>query len=250
MRNFRNVLLFLLAILFAATFYLKDDIIAIFSEENYFLISLVLATYVFAFILLLSIFVKILDGDKKGININEAHPLISAVAIILMLFLFLLLGYISVHLVLLLISSLSKIDAVVIVALITGTVSIVGIFVSKFIEYKNSLREYLSSKREATYGDFVEVIFNLLFLKNNYPQNNLHEDVLKFNKQIVLWGSPKVVEKWGRLLKESRENPYNCQVIIEDLINEMRKDLGSRKINKVKVLSIFIDSESKKSDNK
>ena len=49
----------------------------------------------------------------------------------------------------------SKLDAVVIVALITGSVSIIGVLISsviaKRIEYKRSRQEYLAKKREIPY---------------------------------------------------------------------------------------------------
>lgn len=53
----------------------------------------------------------------------------------------------------------SKLDAVVIVALITGCVSIVGVLISsivaKRIEYKRSRQEYLAKKREEPYGSLL-----------------------------------------------------------------------------------------------
>ena len=59
----------------------------------------------------------------------------------------------------------SKLDAVVIVALITGCVSIIGVLISsviaKRIEYKRSRQEYLAKKREEPYGQFVDMIYKL-----------------------------------------------------------------------------------------
>lgn len=57
----------------------------------------------------------------------------------------------------------SKLDAVIIVALITGVVSIIGVIissvVSKIVDYRKSRQEYLTQKREKPYGEFVEMIY-------------------------------------------------------------------------------------------
>ena len=59
----------------------------------------------------------------------------------------------------------SKMDAVIIVTLITAAVSIVSVIissvVSKRIEYKKNREAYLAQKREGPYGDFVEMVYKL-----------------------------------------------------------------------------------------
>ena len=59
----------------------------------------------------------------------------------------------------------SKLDAVIIVALITGCVSIVSVLISsivaKRIEYNRSRQEYLAKKREDPYGQFVDMIYKI-----------------------------------------------------------------------------------------
>lgn len=59
----------------------------------------------------------------------------------------------------------SKLDAVIIVALITGVVSIIGVIISsifaKIVDYRKSRKEYLTQKREKPYGEFVEMIYKV-----------------------------------------------------------------------------------------
>ena len=56
-------------------------------------------------------------------------------------------------------------DAVVIVAMITGMVSIIGVIISsvvaKFIEYRKNRQDYLAKKREQPYGEFVEMVYKI-----------------------------------------------------------------------------------------
>ncbi|MDR3765565.1 MAG: hypothetical protein Q3Y08_00810, partial [Butyricicoccus sp.] len=68
-------------------------------------------------------------------------------------------------------TTVRKLDAVVIVALITGAVSIVGVVISsviaKFIEYKKNRQNYLTQKRETPYGEFVDMIYKVLETTKN-----------------------------------------------------------------------------------
>ena len=87
----------------------------------------------------------------------------------------------------------SKLDAVVIVALITGCVSIVGVLISsivaKRIEYKRSRQEYLAKKREEPYGQFVDMVYKIqqnTKKGGSYTEAQMLEDLSQFSKQILL----------------------------------------------------------------
>lgn len=142
-------------------------------------------------------------------------------------------------------SILSSLDAVVIVALITGALSIVGIVISKIIDYKKSRQEYLAQKREVPYADFIEMIYNLLNnIKNpgSYTEQMMVEDLSKFSKQITLWGSSGVVKQWVkfRITAVSPDAGVNNLVRLEKIMNEMRRDLGLKKTKQGNLLSFFI----------
>lgn len=143
----------------------------------------------------------------------------------------------------------SKLDAVVIVALITGCVSIVGVVISsivaKRIEYKRSRQEYLAQKREEPYGQFVDMIYKIMenSKKGNYTEEKMMEDISKFSKQITLWGSSTVANKWVKF-RELSHNPSLAQkniFVLEDIMNEMRKDLGLKRVKKGNLLAFFIN---------
>lgn len=148
----------------------------------------------------------------------------------------------------------SKMDAVVIVALITGSVSIIGVIISsifsKIIEYRKSRQDYLAKKREVPYGEFVEMIYKMQSnIKNNgsYTEEMMVEDLSKFSKQITLWGSPRVVNKWVRF-REEGTNPgaaVDNLFLMEEIMNEMRKDLGMRKVKKGNLLAFFVNDIKK-----
>lgn len=148
------------------------------------------------------------------------------------------------------ISAVSKLDAVIIVALITGGVSIVGVLfstvVSKIIDYKKSRREYLAKKREDIYVKFVGMFYKLqrsIREDNYYTEEMMLEDIADFSEELTLWGSKKVVKKWIEFRKislEKRSDKENL-FIIEGIMNEMRKDLGVEKLKKGNILSFVIN---------
>lgn len=89
----------------------------------------------------------------------------------------------------------SKLDAVIIVALITACVSIVSVIfssvIAKRIEYKKNRQAYLDQKREEPYGEFVEMVYKIqqnVKGTENYSQNQMIDDISKFSKQLTLWG--------------------------------------------------------------
>lgn len=144
----------------------------------------------------------------------------------------------------------SNLDAVVVVALITGAVSITGVILSsivaKSIEYRKSRQDYLAKKRENPYGEFVDMVYKIQQNSkkpNSYTEKEMLEDLSKFSKEITLWGSSKVVAKWVQF-RECRVNPNGSPdnlFILEDIMNEMRKDLGLKKVKKGNLLAFFIN---------
>ena len=138
-------------------------------------------------------------------------------------------------------TTVSKLDAVVIVALITGAVSITGVIissiVSKVIEFRKARKEYLAKKREEPYTDFIDMVYKIqqnTKKENSYTEQNMIQDITGFSKNLTLWGSSKVVKKWvkfrenGMNPKAARENLF----LLEQIMNQMRKDMGVQKVKK------------------
>ena len=145
---------------------------------------------------------------------------------------------------------LTKLDVVVIVALITGAFSIIAVCLStiigKVIESHQAKREYLTNQREKPYEDFVEMIYKLQMSTKQgyeYSEQEMFEDISKVSKQITLWGSKDVVDKWVKF----RENAMNKDaavdslLLIEGIMNDMRKDLGVKRTKKGNLLSFFVN---------
>lgn len=148
----------------------------------------------------------------------------------------------------------SNMDAVIIVALITGTVSLIGAIissiVSKVVDQNQKRREYLTLKREKPYTEFVEMIYKIQKNGKNefiYTKQEMVEDLTKFSSQITLWGSKKMISKWD-LFRAKCTDPtqaINNLFLIEEIMNEMRKDLGLKKTSRSGLLALFVNDIDK-----
>ena len=137
------------------------------------------------------------------------------------------------------VSRLSNMDAVVIVALITGSVSILGVvissIVSKIIEYRQNIKRYLYEKKEEPYSEFIELVYKIQEnVKKNkeYNDKEMLDDIFSFSKKLTLWGSSKVIRKWlafREISQEQNNNPTDNLFILEEIIFEIRKDMGQKK---------------------
>lgn len=199
-----------------------------------------------------------MNNNNKKIPFEKRHPVLNfifgltiLISIIAVIFVVIYYSVIGVsHLISRLSNIASKLDAVVIVALITGGVSIISVVftsvIAKIIDYKQNRREYLTQKREMPYGEFVDMVYKIQ--KNTkqdgtYTEEEMISDISKFSKQITLWGSTKVVNKWVEFREKSMNPNQGADnlFLLEEIMNEMRKDLGVKKSKKGNLLAFFVN---------
>lgn len=144
----------------------------------------------------------------------------------------------------LLITASSKLDAVIIVALITAAVTIISGVVSKIIDFKQKRREYLSQKKEEPYAEFINVYFKMQekVSKNEiYLPDEMFNDIQKFQKKLMLWGSNRVVKAWIEYRANAGTDGMNALFYMEKILYAIRKDMGYKNLGKGKLLSMSIN---------
>ena len=74
-------------------------------------------------------------------------------------------------------------------------------------------------------------------------ETEMLKQVSEFSKGLTLWGSNRVVKKWLKYRKASQTQPSTENLILlEDIIYEIRRDVGQRKrLKKGDMLSFFIN---------
>lgn len=108
---------------------------------------------------------------QKHLRINFIIGLVLLVilvfaAILLIWFVFSCLGNGIEYLVDFLKKFVNTTDKVIIVAMITGMVSIIGVVftsvIAKIIDYRYNVKKYLYDKREEPYGQFISIIYTIV----------------------------------------------------------------------------------------
>lgn len=158
-------------------------------------------------------------------------------------------------------SFVNSTDKVIVVAMITGSVSIIGVIISsifaKIVEYRFNVKKYLYDKREEPYKQFIEMIYTIIEDAKKTEDERMTEMemaklVSDFSKGLTLWGSNRVVKKWLKYRKSSLQgNSQKLLIEMEEIIYEIRRDVGlGRKLKKGDMLSFFInDIENLKNNN-
>lgn len=143
-------------------------------------------------------------------------------------------------------------DSVIVVAMITGAVSITGVvissIVSKILDYRYNKKKYLYEKREEPYEKFIELIYKIMEDSKKEQGEKMTEDEMikelsEFSKGLTLWGSNRVVKKWLKYRNSAVKGERKEMLIqMEDIIYEIRKDVGAgTKMGKGNILSLFIN---------
>lgn len=198
-------------------------------------------------------------GDKIELTFAEKHPKLNYMLGLLLLIAIIVVGLFVIKYVLLLLSIVvervieesNNVDAVIVVALITGAVSITCMVFGKIMEYRQMRKKYLTEKREAPYRAFVEMVYKIQKKEKEnkeYTQEEMIEDITSFSKELTLWGSRKVINKWIEFRLSTAKDDYDPMknlFVLEEIMNIMRKDLGVGKAHKGRLLAFFVNDIDK-----
>lgn len=202
--------------------------------------------------------------DNKGQTFAEKHPKLNNLFGLVLFLLLVAGGIYLLNLILVFLKNLfttfgsflsnfvSSTDKVIVVAMITGTVSITGVVISsiiaKIVDYRFNVKKLLYDKREVPYEQFIEMVYSIME-DTKKPENKrmaeeeINKKVSEFSRGLTLWGSNRVVKKWIKYRKNAAQNPDKENLfLLEQILYEMRKDVGlRRKMKKGVMLSFFIN---------
>lgn len=114
---------------------------------------------------------------------------------------------------------ISSLDAVIIVAILTGFLTMFTQLVAKYLDGRNIRKQY-------SYSKMVDMVYKMQNKK--YKQDEMIKDLTEFSKEITLWGSKSLVSKWSKFRLNAINKPGDYQniYILEDVLNQLRKDMG------------------------
>lgn len=206
-----------------------------------------------------------MENQKK--SFAERHPKLNLLLGIIMLLGLIAIGILLIKFIVQLIGNgftllgdflkrmVSTTDKVIIVAMITGSVSILGVVISsiiaKVVDYRFNVKKYLYDKREEPYEQFIEMVYRIMEDTKKLEKDRLSEDemirmVSEFSKGLTLWGSNRVAKKWIKYRKQCEEGNTQNLFLLEEIIYEMRRDVGLKKMKRGNILSFFINDMAMK----
>jgi len=149
---------------------------------------------------------------------------------------------------------LASLDAVIVVALITGAVSIFVMIGGKIFEQRQETKRYLVEKREASYKEVISLVYKINEDARKQSKENernpedkefeqLAKDMLKVSENLTLWGSNEVVKKWLICRQKMLQGDRTALFALEDVMFAIRGDVGysKRGLQEGDMLRFFIN---------
>lgn len=164
----------------------------------------------------------------------------------------------------LLFENISKINPNIVVAIIAGTVTITGYFITRYFEKKKIVEQQIREQKLPAYEEFIDFLFSIFKQTKNNKQINdkkLEEFFWSMNKKSILWLSDKTLKSyvtWKKLISNYADvedkTEFDSLIImssLENLLKDFRVDIGHKNKDIVDgdILSLFIN-DWEKSKNK
>lgn len=153
--------------------------------------------------------------EENKTTFAEKHPklnflvgvilllIIVAIGIVILLFIYQLINKGIDSVALILTKMVSTTDKVIVVAMITGSVSILGVVISsiiaKIVDYRFNVKKYLYDKREVPYEQFIDMVYRIMEDAKKPKEKRMSQEetismVSEFSKGLTLWGSNRVAK--------------------------------------------------------
>lgn len=132
-------------------------------------------------------------------------------------------------------STLSTLDSAIVVAFISGTISILIFAVKSIVDGIMKKNEYLRMHRERPYLQLISMFYDLSAQTKagkEFTTEELIERFNQFTKELVLWGSAKAIQEWGNWRVATSNGKPDPNVLLfgmEKVLNQLRKDMGLKR---------------------
>lgn len=143
------------------------------------------------------------------------------------------------------------------VAITAGTVivSVISVVFSRYLETRATIRKEHREKKIPVYESLIGFIFKIFMgVKDEKTpdEKELLEFMSDFTQRAIVWASDDVLNAWIQFRdmslneEEVKKNPMKLMFSYENVLREIRKDLGhkNKNLGKGKLLSLFINDVS------
>ena len=146
-----------------------------------------------------------------------------------------------------------KLSTALIAAGATIIVSVISVTIGKLLEHKSTQRATQAEKKIPTYEKIVQLIFQITFAtklgKEPPNEKELMQIFAEITQELVIWGSDDVMNAYydfrmGSIeISEELDSMPHSKILflVEDLLIAIRTDLGHKKVQRGKILGLFIN---------
>ena len=145
-------------------------------------------------------------------------------------------------------NAMGSLDVAIVVALITGTISILTVVAGGIASNNQRKQYYLRQHREAPYQKLVEMVYKMVAKGKNpesYSEEELLNDFSEFSQALTLWESPKAIKQWNEWRKANtggKPDPKELLYAMERIMMQLRADMGQKgRLKKGDLLRLFIN---------
>ncbi|MEQ8855080.1 hypothetical protein [Gimesia sp.] len=154
----------------------------------------------------------------------------------------------------------SEYAAPLIVTAGTIIVTVLSVVLSRYYETRSAIEKEHRDNKIPVYEDLLKFMFKIFMgtkTGNPVSEKEMIDFMSKFNQVAMVWASDDVLSAWIKFRstsmdeEQTKNNPIRLMVVFEDLIREIRKDLGHKNKNLTngKILSLFVNDIEKYFDS-
>ena len=176
-----------------------------------------------------------------------------------------LIGFLLVKFIVVLSGKINKDNANFFGAMVVGSVTIIGYFITRYLERKKLIEQQIREQKLPTYEEFLDFIFKLFKdakLNKKMSDEELQKLYWELNKKAILWLSDRSLKsystwrseviKFSKRKDSTKEENARVLIAFENLLLDFRKDIGhdNKKLTTGDILSLFINDWENTSNHK
>lgn len=160
-------------------------------------------------------------------------------------------GFLIYKLIQLFFANSDKVDSSIVVAIIAGSITILGYFITRYLERKQKIEQQIREQKIPIYEEFLKFFFEMLSREktNKMSAEDMQQFIAKFNERAIIWlsdDSLKAYIEWrDQTTKTSNDKDNNLTSLVEfeKLLLSFRRDIGHKNLNLKRgdLLSMFIN---------
>jgi len=137
----------------------------------------------------------------------------------------------------------------IVAAAATVIVSVITLVISKILEGRASITQELRAKKTPIYENIISTLYRVQFAEKLGEEPLSEKELIKFfadiTEKLTIWGSDGVIRAFSdfRLATTRGADGLDILLIYENLLLEIRKDLGHKNTNLKKgmILSLTVN---------